>query len=83
MNDAKRKPTRINWTNLLTVGSACVLVGAMILALGFSTGWAVAGALGLGEIGTRIIEALFVGIAIVGVVAFWRSATRIEPVIER
>ena len=83
MSETARKPARINWTNLLTVGSACVLVGAMILALGFATGWAVAGAFGLGEIGTRIIEAVFVGVAIVGVVAFWRSATRVEPVIER
>jgi cation transporter-like permease len=83
MTDTARKPARINWTNLLTVGSASVLVGAMILALGFATGWAVAGALGLGEIGTRIIEAVFVGVAIVGVVSFWRSATRVEPVIER
>ena len=83
MNETAHKPARINWTNLLTVGSACVLVGAMILALGFSTGWALAGAFGLGDIGTRIIEALFVCVAIVGVVAFWRSATRVEPVVER
>ena len=83
MSDTARKPARINWTNLLTVGSACVLVGAMILALGFATGWALAGAFGLGDIGTRQLEAIFVVIAIVGVVAFWRSAVRIEPVIER
>jgi hypothetical protein len=83
MTDAVRRRGRINWTNLVTVASACVLVGAMILALGFATGWAVAGVFGVGEIGTRIIEAVFVGVAIVGVVAFWRSATRVEPVIER
>jgi len=26
---------------------------------------------------------LFTGIAIVGIVAFWRMATRVEPIIER
>jgi hypothetical protein len=83
MTEATRKPGRINWTNLLTVGSAAILVGAMILALGFSTGWALAGMFGLGETGTWVVEAILVGVAAAGVAAFWRLATSIEPVIER
>jgi len=83
MTETARKPARINWTNLLTVGSACVLVGAMILGLGLATGWALAGMFGLGDIGAWVLEAIFGGIALVGIVAFWRMAVRVEPVIER
>jgi len=83
MNETARKPVRINWTNLMTVGSACVLVGAMILALGVATGWALAGMFGLDDIGVWVLEAFFGGIALVGIVAFWRMAVRVEPVIER
>ena len=50
MSETAKRSGRINWTNLMTVGSACVLVGAMMLVLGFSTGWALAGILGL-EVG--------------------------------
>ncbi|HEX5778904.1 MAG TPA: hypothetical protein VFY21_08690 [Xanthobacteraceae bacterium] len=83
MSETARKPARINWTNLLTVGSACVLVGAMILGLGLATGWALAGMFGLGDIGAWVLEAFFGGVALVGIVAFWRMAVRVEPVIER
>lgn len=83
MSDTTKKPGRVNWTNLLTVGSAAVLVGAMILGLGLATGWAIAGALGLGYYGERALEVLFMGIAIAGIVSFWRMATRVEPIIER
>ena len=82
MTNATRKPGRIVWTNLVTVASAAVLIGTMIVGLGLATGWAIAGALGLGEIGTYVIEALFVAVAAVVIVAFWRTASRIEPVVE-
>jgi hypothetical protein len=83
MTNATRKPGRINWTNLVTVVSAAILIGTMIVGLGLATGWAIAGALGLGEIGTYVIEALFVAVAAVVIVAFWRTASRVEPVVER
>ncbi|MCC6947866.1 MAG: hypothetical protein IT539_08880 [Bradyrhizobiaceae bacterium] len=83
MDATRRKPGRINWTNLITVGSAAILIGAMIVGLGVATGWAVAGILGLGDIGATILEVLFTAVALVGLVAFWRSATRVEPIIER
>ena len=82
MNEATRKG-RINWPNLVTVGSAAILIGTMIVGLGLATGWAIAGMLGLGESGEWVLEVLFMGIAIAGVVAFWRMATRVEPIIER
>ena len=83
MNEATRKRGRINWPNLVTVGSAAILIGTMIVGLGLATGWAIAGMLGLGEIGTIILVLLFTGVAVAGIVAFWRMATRVEPVIER
>jgi hypothetical protein len=55
----------------------------MVVGLGLATGWAIAGALGFGEIGTTVIEALFVVLAAVVIVAFWRTASRVEPVFER
>jgi hypothetical protein len=83
MTNATQKPGRINWTNLVTVASAAILIGTMIVGLGLATGWAIAGALGLGEIGTTAVEVLFMVVAAVVIVAFWRTASRIEPVVER
>jgi hypothetical protein len=83
MSDSARKSGRILWTNLITIASLAILIGTMIVGLGLATGWAIAGALGLGEIGTYVVEALFVGIAAAVVVAFWRKATSIERVVER
>jgi hypothetical protein len=83
MADAVRKPLRILWANLITVASAAILIGAMVVGLGIATGWAIAGMLGLGDTGTTVIEVLFVGLAAVVIVAFWRLATSIEPVVER
>ena len=83
MNEATRKRGRINWSNLVTVGSAAILVGTMIIGLGIATGWAIAGMLGLGEIGTMLLVLLFVAAAATGIVAFWRMATRVEPIVGR
>jgi hypothetical protein len=83
MTNATQKAARINWTNLVTVASAAILIGTMVVGLGLATGWAIAGALGFGEIGTTVIEALFVVLAAVVIVAFWRTASRVEPVFER
>ena len=82
MTEASKKQGRIIWPNLITVVSLAILIGTMIVGLGLATGWAIAGALGLGEIGTYVIEAMFVAIAAAVIVAFWRKATSIERVVE-
>ena len=82
MTEASKKQGRIIWPNLITVVSLAILIGTMIVGLGLATGWAIAGALGLGEIGTYVIEAMFVTIAAAVIVAFWRKATSIERVVE-
>ncbi len=83
MNESTRKPSRIVWSSLITVVSAAILIGTMVVGLGFATGWAIAGALGLGDVGTMVIEGLFMVAAAAVIVAFWRTATRIERVVER
>lgn len=82
MTEASKKQGRILWPNLITIVSLAILIGTMIVGLGLATGWAIAGALGLGEIGTYVIEAMFVAIAAAVIVAFWRKATSIERVVE-
>jgi hypothetical protein len=83
MSDTTRKSGRINWAHLVTVGSAAVIVGTMILVLGFATGWALAGMFGLGEVGTLVLEAIFIVIAAAGAVTFWRLAVKAEPIFDR
>lgn len=83
MSEATSKSRRILWPNLVTVISAAILIGTVIVGTGLATGWAIAGMLGFGEIGTYVVEALFVGAAAAVIVAFVRAAMRIEPFVER
>jgi hypothetical protein len=83
MTEQARRPARILWANVVTVLSAAVLIGTVIVGTGFATGWAIAGMLGLEEVGTTIVEALFVAAATAVVIAFVRYAMRIEPFVER
>ena len=74
---------RINWPNMITVGSAVILVGTMIFGLAYATGWALGGFLGLGDLGAYFFEGVFLLIAAVGLIAFLRSAMKAEPIVER
>ena len=73
----------VNWLNLLTVGSAMILVGSMVFAFGLATGWAIGGLLGLGDFGSYFFEAVFVLLASAAMIAFARSATEAEPIFVR
>lgn len=83
MTEVTQKPGRIIWPNVVTVLSAAILIGTVIVGTGLATGWAIAGMLGFAEIGTFVVEALFVGAAAAVVVSFVRAAMRIEPFVER
>jgi len=83
MNAGTSKPGHIVWPNVVTVLSAAILIGTVIIGTGLATGWAIAGAIGLAGIATYFVEALFVVIAAAVVVAFVRLAMRIEPFVER
>jgi hypothetical protein len=74
---------RVNWLNLITVGSAAILVATMIFGLAYATGWALGGFLSLGDAGAYFFEAGFMLLAAVGMFAFLKSAIAVEPIVER
>jgi hypothetical protein len=89
MDKAVETPRKrqINWTNVLTVGSAAILIGAEVFGAAFAGGWAVAhimlgsffAFLGLGTYGVQITQAVFFVIGMAIMVSFVRGAQRIEP----
>jgi len=70
---------RILWTNVVTVLSAAILIGAEIFGAAFAGGWAFAGFLGLGDYGIYALQTVFFIIGIVVMSAFIRRAARTEP----
>ena len=70
---------RIAWQNLFTVASATILIGAEVFGAAFAAGWAVANLLDLGPYGVHIMQGLFVLCGLAVMVAFVRSAQRVEP----
>ena len=83
MAEASTRPARIKWTSFVTVFSAAILIGTEIVGAGLATGWAIATMLGFGEIGAWVLEGLFAIGGFAVIIAFVRSATRIEPLVER
>ena len=76
-------PRRFYWPSVITVVSAAILIGAEVFGAAFAGGWALAILFGLGDTGALLIQAvLFIaGFAIM--VAFVRSAQRVEPFTRR
>ena len=70
---------RIIWRNVLTVVSAAILIGAEVFGAAFAGGWAVANLLELGSYGEHIMQGIFFACGVAIMVAFLRSAQRIEP----
>jgi len=76
----KQPPSRqIIWTNVSTVLSATILIGAEVFGAAFAGGWAVAGLLNLGHYGVYALQALFFLVGIAVMAAFVRNAQRVEP----
>lgn len=70
---------RINWTNVSTVVSAAVLIGAEVFGLAYAGGWALAILFGLDNIGAYVLQGIF---CLGGAVVMWkfvRGASLIEP----
>jgi hypothetical protein len=74
---------RVNWTNALTIVSATVLIGTQTVGLGFATGWAAAGLLGIGDYGAWLLEGLLSAAGLAATAAFAIAANRNEPMIDR
>jgi hypothetical protein len=79
MSETAQPTGRVNWTNVITVISAAILIGTEIVGAGFATGWAIAGLFGLGDIGAYVLQALFGILACYIIFNFVRRAAKIEP----
>lgn len=68
-----------NWTNVVNVLSATMIVGTEAVGAGGATGWAAASLLGLGDRAVLAATGIGVAIGLVAMAAFFRSAHRAEP----
>jgi hypothetical protein len=73
------RPRRILWGNVLTVVSAAILISAEVFGAAFAGSWAIANLAGLGVLGARVLDGLFILCGIAVMVQFVRAATRVEP----
>ena len=83
MNDAVQRRAKINWSNLVTIVSAAILIGVEVIGIGLATGWALAALFGF----SKTIEAILMGAFALGAGYFtWsfvKNAAKIEPIVER
>jgi hypothetical protein len=70
---------RINWVNVSTVVSAVILIAAEVFGGTFAAGWAVAILFGFGDYAHWVLQAIFFSFGVLVMIAFVRSARRIEP----
>lgn len=74
-----RRPRRIVWQNVLTVVSAAILISAEVFGAAFAGSWAIANLIGLGALGARILDIVFMLCGVAVMVQFLRAANRVEP----
>ncbi len=74
------QPAKINVRNAVTLASVAVLVGTELVGAGGAAGWAIGGLMGLGELLTHALQALFIVCARVGLFFFLRAALAHEPI---
>ena len=85
MDQTVEKPLnrRINWTNVSTVLSAAVLIGAEVFGAAFAGGWALAILFDLGDTAAHVLQALLFALGVFVMFAFIRNAQRVEPFTRR
>lgn len=83
MNEGQTGAKKIIWPNLITVLSAAILMGTVVVGMALATAWAIAGLFGLGEIYALVLEVIFGAAGFASIVAFVRKASSIEPFFER
>jgi hypothetical protein len=74
---------RINWTNVITVLSAAILISAEVFGAAFAGGWAVSELFHLGSLGAYILQGLFFVIGAAVMIGFVRNAQGVEPFTRR
>jgi hypothetical protein len=80
MNEARPpRRRRIVWQNVLTVVSAAILISAEVFGAAFAGSWAIANLIGLGTLGARILDLLFMLCGVAVMLQFLRAANRVEP----
>ena len=72
---------RISWANIITVCGAAVLIGTEVFGAGFAGGWALASLIGLGTIGTWLLQGVLLLAGIYVMALFFRRAWEVEPFI--
>lgn len=75
---AEKKP--INWSNVVTVFGAAILVGTELIGLTWAAGWALGGLLELPTIFRRAFEITGGLLGAVGLYYFVRAALKVEPI---
>ena len=73
----------INWTSLITIISAAILIGTELLGAAWASGWALAGFFQLGPTVETILQCVFALCALYAIFVFLRQANRVEPVFKR
>lgn len=74
---AEKKP--INWSNVVTVYGAAILVGTELIGLTWAAGWALGGLFELPTIVRRVFEVTGVVLGAIGLYYFVRAALKVEP----
>ncbi|RYC33517.1 hypothetical protein D3273_03345 [Lichenibacterium minor] len=69
----------INWGNLTTIVSVCILVGTELVGMSWAAGWALGGIFGLAPTVARGVEIAFGLSGFVGLYYFMRAAIKVEP----
>jgi hypothetical protein len=84
MNQTPDKPRqrRINWLNVVTVGSAAILIAAEVFGGAFAAGWAFATLFQLGEYGAPVLQVIFFLIGLYVMARFINAARKVEPFVE-
>ena len=73
---------RINWLNVVTVGSAAILIAAEVFGGAFAAGWAFATLFQLGEYGAPVLQVIFFLIGLYVMARFINAARKVEPFVE-
>jgi hypothetical protein len=78
----KPRQRRINWLNVVTVGSAAILIAAEVFGGAFAAGWAFATLFQLGEYGAPVLQVAFFLIGLYVMARFINAARKVEPFVE-
>jgi hypothetical protein len=70
----------VNWTSLITIASAAILIGTELFGAAYASGWALAGWFQLGPTIEIALQALFGLGALFAISVFVRQAIHVESV---